>query len=370
VPVAVGAALVTAAVVAHPAFRARIAEAAHALRSGDWGALTTYRLGPWAAALEMIRERPLVGFGPGTFGAEFMAHRLAAEERWGERLTIPLLTSSFGETHSEYLQAAADAGLPAALAAVVALAALLLPLARAARDRGDEERRAEAVVLVAVLVAGAVAALTWFPLQLPVTAVPLLLVAGRGWRLLDDAAPGGGGRARVAAALATLVVLLAAAVPEMRRYGAERRLADATGAIATVAGAGRVVPQEAPRLAKLAAMAEEAAVAMPADSRGLVAAGTAMLVAGKPGEARARYRAALARGERAEIDLNLARAYALEGRTADAEAALLRAAWLSPALVETLPEHDRARLTTALADLEARLGAGTLPGPPPLPADE
>jgi hypothetical protein len=38
-------------------------------------------------------------------------------------------------------------------------------------------------MLLAVLVTGAAAALTWFPLQRPVTAVPLLLAAGRAWRI-------------------------------------------------------------------------------------------------------------------------------------------------------------------------------------------
>jgi hypothetical protein len=44
-------------------------------------------------------------------------------------------------------------------------------------------QRAEALLLLALLVAGATSALTWFPLQRPVTGVPLLLAAGRAWRI-------------------------------------------------------------------------------------------------------------------------------------------------------------------------------------------
>ena len=109
--------------------RGRVVQAAQAASHGDWDAVTTYRLGPWAAGLEMVRERPLTGFGPGTFGAEFTAHRLDAELRHERRFTIPVLTSSFGEAHSEYLQAAAEAGIPAALAVVGALGALQQRLA-------------------------------------------------------------------------------------------------------------------------------------------------------------------------------------------------------------------------------------------------
>ncbi len=383
--------LVAAVAIVAP-LRGRVVAAVQSASHGDWDAVTTYRLGPWAAALEMVRERPLVGFGPGTFGAEFTAHRLRAELRHERRFTIPVLTSSFGEAHSEYLQAAAEAGLPAALGVVVALGALLAGLTSVAVDPHDA-RRAEAVVLVALLGTGAVAALMWFPLQRPITALPLLLAAGRGWALLvprgaaamrraesggvrDDVRdgprtlPGTSPRAlpRVIAIVAVLM-LGAALVPEFSRYAAERRLADATQAIAAVAAGGRVVPEAAPTLDRLGALARATADVNPSDTRGFVAAGTAALVAGKPAEARSAYRAALARGERAEIDLNLARAYALDGRREEAEAALLRAGWLSPVLLATLPSADQARIDAVLAEWSERLTRGALTAPPPLPEE-
>ena len=164
--------------------RIRAREAAAAARAGDWDRLLTYRLGPWAAAAEMARERPLLGFGPGTFAAEFVPHRLRAEVRLRRRLVNPLVTSSYGEAHSEPLQALAEGGL-AGLAAIAAFGALLVALWRPARGGGPEG--VEAAILFAVLVAGAVASLTWFPFQRPVSALPLLLAAGRGWRLAADA---------------------------------------------------------------------------------------------------------------------------------------------------------------------------------------
>jgi len=351
--------------------RGRVVQAAQAASHGDWDAVTTYRLGPWAAGLEMVRERPLTGFGPGTFGAEFTAHRLDAELRHERRFTIPVLTSSFGEAHSEYLQAAAEAGIPAALAVVGALGALLAGLVGLTRDPQDG-RRAEAIVLVAFLGAGMVAALMWFPLQRAITALPLLLAAGRGWALLESRAAPAAGRVAVSGghrglAIVTVLVLGAALVPELSRYAAERRLAAATQAIAAVAAGGRVVPAEAPTLDRLGAVARATAAANPSDTRGLVAAGTAALVAGKPGAARSEYRAALARGERAEIDLNLARAFALDGRREQAEAALLRAAWLSPVLLATLPSADQSRIGATIAEWTDRLTRGALTAPPPLP---
>jgi O-antigen ligase len=178
--VAVIAALLVGVAVFRPA-RARAREAVRAARAGDWDRLLTYRLGPWAAAVEMVKERPLLGYGPGSFAAEFVPHRLKAEIGARRRFVNPLVTSGYGEAHSEPLQAVAEGGL-AGLAAIGAAGALLFALWRAARaaDSG------EAALLLGVLVAGAVAALTWFPLQRPITAIPLLLAAGRAWRLAAE----------------------------------------------------------------------------------------------------------------------------------------------------------------------------------------
>jgi O-antigen ligase len=137
----------------------------------------------------MVRDRPLTGFGPGTFQAEFVTHRLRAEIAMKRRLVNPLATSSYSEAHCDYLQPFAEAGIPAGLLALSSAALLLAAMARRART-GDPAVRAELVVLLALLAAGATAALTWFPLQRPITSVPLLLAAGRGWRLWRDSEGG------------------------------------------------------------------------------------------------------------------------------------------------------------------------------------
>ena len=142
--------------------------------------LTTYRLGAWVAAAEMASARPLTGFGPGTFGAEAQTRRLAAEIRIRERLLPPINAGAFVSAHQEYLQLAAEAGIPTLLALLAALAMLFAGLLGAARSPGAPEP----LVLLGVLVAGAIAALAWFPLQIPFTAVVLLLACGRAWRVI------------------------------------------------------------------------------------------------------------------------------------------------------------------------------------------
>ena len=68
-----------AGVIAMPAMRARVAGIARQAVTGELDSLLSYRPVPWAAAVEMIRERPLLGYGPGTFAAEFVPHHPATD---------------------------------------------------------------------------------------------------------------------------------------------------------------------------------------------------------------------------------------------------------------------------------------------------
>ena len=82
------------------------------------------------------------------------------------------------------------------------------------------------------------------------------------------------------------------------------------------------------------------------------------------------YRAALATGERAEIDLNLGRAYGLARNRENAVAAFLRAGWISPEILAALAESVRKPLLAEVARLEKELRAGRLAAPPPLPPED
>ena len=114
---AITAALAAICVAAVPPFRSRVAQIVGEIGEGRLDAATSHRLGGWAAAIEMARERPLLGYGPGTFGAEFATHRVRAEERYAHWLGNPHLQGSYLDAHNEPLQAAAELGIPAAIAA-------------------------------------------------------------------------------------------------------------------------------------------------------------------------------------------------------------------------------------------------------------
>ena len=86
-------------------------------------------------------------------------------------------------------------------------------------------------MLAALLATGAAAALTWFPLQRPITAVPILLAAGRAWRVAGEPETAGGHAVRLLRAAGRCIAVLAALLaPEIPRYAAERRVGRATAA--------------------------------------------------------------------------------------------------------------------------------------------
>ena len=76
------------------------------------------RVGYWDGACALVRERPVLGYGLGSFGEQF------------PRVT-PEWASYSNQVHCEVLAAAAETGLPGALALLALLVALLLPRMRA-----------------------------------------------------------------------------------------------------------------------------------------------------------------------------------------------------------------------------------------------
>ncbi|MCS7189129.1 MAG: O-antigen ligase family protein [Bacteroidia bacterium] len=68
------------------------------------------RINRWFAALQMIEERPWVGFGPNTFMEEYSAY-----QRSFTRTIISVELGEVGGAHSEYLTAASEMGIPGLL---------------------------------------------------------------------------------------------------------------------------------------------------------------------------------------------------------------------------------------------------------------
>ena len=166
-----------------------------------------------------------------------------------------------------------------------------------------------------------------------------------------------------AAALAALVL------PEFGRYSAERRVGWATNAFRSLLDRA-ADPETSRNVVAIGEVALDAAANLPGDPRPWVLAGSSCLVTGRPERALENYRDAFATGERAEIDLNLGRAYGMIHRDDAARAAYVRAGWISPEIVATLPPDVREPILLEIGRLSAALSSGRLDAPPPLPSEE
>lgn len=165
----------------------------------------------------------------------------------------------------------------------------------------------------------------------------------------------------IAGALAALVL------PEFRAYRAERLLRLGTEALRQLVTHPAEVADPRGALSRIEQIALSAAPGLPGDSRPWTLAGSTRLVGGEPDRAILFYRHALELGERAEIDVNLGRAYEAQADLAKSRAAYLRALWISPPLAGALLPDVAREILPELERREALLRAGKLAAPPPLP---
>lgn len=87
----------------------------------DYQHLFSERLLPFLTAIDMTRDHPLVGVGPGCFKYHYMAYRVALFRKYPGDWThgYPM---NWGEVHNDHLQAAAETGLPGYVLFLAAIA--------------------------------------------------------------------------------------------------------------------------------------------------------------------------------------------------------------------------------------------------------
>ncbi|HKR62494.1 MAG TPA: O-antigen ligase family protein [Thermoanaerobaculia bacterium] len=182
-----GLVLLVAAVSFHSGARARMSALITAARTGQAVELTSYRLPAWAVALDMFRERPLVGVGPGVFASRFMSYKIDLDVEHPSWIRIGW--QNFGEAHNDHLQLLAEAGLPAYLLFLASLF-LIGRVSFAHREETTErETFAHAFAFPAAAAFG-VLALAHFPMHLTSTMVPALFLAALcfSWTEHDESA--------------------------------------------------------------------------------------------------------------------------------------------------------------------------------------
>jgi O-antigen ligase len=162
---------------AHPGSRARFARLFSLASSGNLPEITSFRVMPAAAALEMFRDHPLVGVGPGTFSAMYMSQKLKADEVYPQ--WIRPKNPMFAQVHNDHLQVLAETGLPGYLlflGALVLLAAITFRLP-SVPDISDPRVRFARLFAFPAALTFAVLTLAQFPLQLTAPTVADLYLA-------------------------------------------------------------------------------------------------------------------------------------------------------------------------------------------------
>lgn len=163
VAVIVAAFALVFAAAAHPGSRERFQRLFATASSGQLPEITSFRVVPAATALQMFRERPLIGVGPGTFSATYMTEKLKTDEAFPQ--WIRPRNTLFGQVHNDHLQVLAETGIPGYLLFLGALALLGAITFRAVPSEDPRVRFARLFAFPAVVTFG-VLALAQFPLQL------------------------------------------------------------------------------------------------------------------------------------------------------------------------------------------------------------
>ncbi len=124
--VVLGALVVFAVIAISPAttLGREMRQLGHAAVHRDLQTLFSERLVPFLAAVDMTRDHPLLGVGPGCFKYHYMPYRVGLFGRYPDAWT-KAYPQNWGEVHNDHLQVAAETGLPgyALFLAAIALCA-------------------------------------------------------------------------------------------------------------------------------------------------------------------------------------------------------------------------------------------------------
>lgn len=126
------------------------------------------RVGFWRASLAMVWEHPIRGVGLGAFGVHYPRHRPEGG----------VLSPRY--SHNDYLQTAAEGGLPALLLLLLGLGAVAWPLYKGVLDGPSAHSRALAAAGLASLASYAAHGLVDFNMQIPANLLALAVLLGVG----------------------------------------------------------------------------------------------------------------------------------------------------------------------------------------------
>ena len=244
------------------------------------------RYNGWFGAVEMFRDHPVTGVGPGNYALANAEYWTPFEQRW-----FALKGMKNAHAHNEYLEAAAETGLPGLFLFLCLIAwPLVAGLRLAARGPTPDHRRAGWATALTACVA-AVDSLFGFNLHTPVAAGFLFFLFGALSGVLSDPVrptpqrepvPLARRGFRVSGAAALALLVLAAGVLQ---YRLESRALWASGLLEWVRAQGGSVSLDDPTVLAARARLRETRRAFPWEGRFALVEGRLLLAAGAPSAA-------------------------------------------------------------------------------------
>ena len=110
-------------------------------------ASNTERFNRWASAIRMFEEKPLLGWGPGTYQFNYAAYQISTE-----KTIISTNSGERGNAHSEYIGPLAETGVIGLLSFIGIIVATLLTAARLIYHSKDRKTRIFAMALMMGLI--------------------------------------------------------------------------------------------------------------------------------------------------------------------------------------------------------------------------
>jgi O-antigen ligase len=142
----------------------------------DYERLYSERLLPILACVDMARDHPLLGVGPGCFRYRFMAYRVNLRGHYPEEWTRGY-PGNWGAAHNDHLQVAAESGLPGYALFLVAIAITGLRGRGVPRSRGGGTAAFAGALRLPLAALVFVLCLAQFPLELAAPRLILITLA-------------------------------------------------------------------------------------------------------------------------------------------------------------------------------------------------
>lgn len=177
--IAILAVLVGSGTLLHSSARERLSNMIGTAKTAQWDEFSSGRLTAFATTIEMIRDHPVTGIGPGTFGWQYLPYKIEVSERHPDVLALSVPSRfNFEEAHSDHLEVLAETGVPGYLLFLAALVFLTGGSLRDSRNApaGDERARFARFVSLPLALGTGVVALAQYPLQLASSLTTLLFL--------------------------------------------------------------------------------------------------------------------------------------------------------------------------------------------------